>query len=294
MKNILLTLFIVMNLFSSCSNAGDKAPVLSLSEQQIGISSAHNARQLGGYRIGDKTIKSNLLLRSGNLAALNAEDSARLAEVYDLQRIYDFRSKDEATSAPDVIPGKADTLSLSVSFAVANESDKKQIEGVKDERQLIGYLLEYAEDPYLQALCSELYDNILFGASSQAMYRAFFADLVQMDPAQGAVLWHCTQGKDRAGCASALLLAALGAGRDLIMADFALSGAYYDPMVQRIETKTEAQKTVILTLLSVNTTIFEATLDKIDEQYGSLQNYLKECLGVTDDMMLTLQNRYLE
>jgi protein-tyrosine phosphatase len=139
-----------------------------------------------------------------------------------------------------------------------------------------------------------MYDVILFEESSQEVFRQFFADLVTLDPAKGAVLWHCTQGKDRAGCASAMLLAALGADRDLIVADFTLSKHYYDPHTAQIETTTEAQKAAINTLISANPAIFEATLDKVDEKYGSLTNYLTQCIGVTPDMMQLLRDRYLE
>jgi protein-tyrosine phosphatase len=118
--------------------------------------------------------------------------------------------------------------------------------------------------------------------------------LLTVNPDNGAVLWHCTQGKDRAGSASAMLLAALGADRELIMADFILSKDYYDPMASKIKTETDLQRAVVNTLISANPEIFEATLDKVDAQYGSLRNYLTECIGVTPEMMEMLRARYLE
>jgi protein-tyrosine phosphatase len=139
-----------------------------------------------------------------------------------------------------------------------------------------------------------MYDLIFFEESSQEVYREFFADLVKLNPQDGAVLWHCTQGKDRSGCASAMLLSALGAERSLIMADFILSKDYYNPIVAHIKTETEAQKMVINTLISANPDVFEATLNKVDAKYGSLRNYLTECIGVTPEMMNILRERYLE
>ena len=194
-------------------------------------------------------------------------------------------------SAPDVIPGKARYLSLALSFAGSeSESDTK----FENEQQMIGMLLQYADHPSVQAMCTSMYDVIFFEESSQEVYRQFFADLLTVKPEDGAVLWHCTQGKDRAGSASAMLLAALGADRELIMEDFILSKDYYDPMASKIKTETELQKTVINTLISANPAIFEATLDKVDAQYGSLRNYLAECIGVTPEMMDLLRDRYLE
>ena len=279
-----------MILAASCTTKTGTA-VVDLQSQQIGLSSVHNARQLGGYIIGDKQIKKDLLLRTARLSALSAEDSLLLAEKYKVQCIYDFRSAGEIQTAPDVIPGDARHLPLSISFSDnGGQADYK----VESDAQMIQMLLENAEHPKIQAMCEVMYDKIFFDESSQVVYRQFFADLLTLDPNDGAVLWHCTQGKDRAGCASAMLLAALGAERDLIVADFTLSKHYYDPHTAKIPTATEAQQKAISTLISANPTIFEATLDKVEARYGSLANYLTECIGVTPEMMEALRERFLK
>ena len=279
-----------MILAASCTTKNDTA-VVDLQNQLIGVSSAHNARQLGGYIIGDKQIKKDLLLRTARLSALSAEDSLLLAEKYKVQCIYDFRSAGEIQTAPDIIPGSSRHLPLSISFSDNNgQADYK----VESDAQMIQMLLENAEHPMIQTMCEVMYDKIFFEESSQEVYRRFFADLLTLDPNDGAVLWHCTQGKDRAGCASAMLLAALGADRDLIMADFTLSKHYYDPHTAKIPTATDAQQKAISTLISANPAIFEATLDKVEARYGSLERYLTECIGVTPEMMETLREKFLE
>ena len=290
MRSFIFSIFVLM-IVSCKSKVEYVEPVLE--RQQIGIISAHNARQLGGYVIGNMRVKQDLLLRSARLSGLSAEDSALLADKYKVQRIYDFRSEKEILAAPDVIPGDASHRSLSLAFSKEEKAGSFDVK-TGDEREIVKMLLMYAEHPAVQAMCTNMYDVILLEEASQEVYRQFFADLVTLDPAQGAVLWHCTQGKDRAGCASALLLAALGAERDLIVADFTLSKHYYDPHIAQIEATTEAQKMALTTLISANPTIFEATLDKVEARYGSLRGYLTECLGVTPEMMETLREKYLE
>lgn len=290
MCSFIFSIFVLM-IVSCKSKVEYMEPVLE--RQQIGIISAHNARQLGGYVIGNKRVKQDLLLRSARLSGLSAEDSALLADRYKVQRIYDFRSEKEILAAPDVIPGDASHRSLSLAFSKEEKAGSFDVK-TGDEREIVKMLLMYAEHPAVQAMCTNMYDVILLEEASQEVYRQFFADLVTLDPAQGAVLWHCTQGKDRAGCASALLLAALGAERDLIVADFTLSKHYYDPHIAQIEATTEAQKMALTTLISANPTIFEATLDKVEARYGSLRGYLTECIGVTPEMMETLREKYLE
>ena len=281
----------IMVMFVSCKTNVVEDQKIELKNQLIGLTNAHNARQLGGYQIGNQRIKDNLLLRTAKISELSVEDSTLLCDKYKVQCIYDFRGKEESLSAPDVIPGKARYLSLALSFS---EGESKFDTKFENEKQMIGLLLQYADHPSIQAMCTSMYDIIFFQESSQEVYRKFFADLLTIEPEEGAVLWHCTQGKDRAGCASAMLLAALGADRELIMADFILSKDYYDPIASQIKTETETQKTVINTLISANPEIFQATLDKVDARYGSFRNYLTECIGVTSEMMNVLCARYLE
>ena len=275
---------------ASCTTMNDKE-VMSLQNQQVGITSVHNARQLGGYRIEGKKIKKDLLLRTAGLFSLSEADSTLLADTFKVQCIYDFRSSEEARNAPDVIPGNARYVSLSISFG---DSASSSGFGNQSQEELIQLLLQYADNPMIQDMCEHMYDKIFLEEGSQEVYRRFFADLVNLDPKDGAVLWHCTQGKDRAGSASAMLLAALGAERELIMADYTLSKDYYDQHVSRIPVENDLQRNVINTLISANPTVFEKTLDKIDAQFGSLRNYLTECIGVTPEMMEILRERYLE
>lgn len=287
----ILSIIFIMVMFVSCKTNVIEEQEIVLKNQLIGITSAHNARQLGGYQIGNRKIKDNLLLRTAKISELSGQDSTLLCDKYKVQCVYDFRGQEESLSAPDVIPAGARYLSLALSFTGEGSESNPKFE---NEEQMIAMLLQYAEHPAVQAMCTGMYDVIFFEEASQKVYRQFFEDLLTVNPEEGAVLWHCTQGKDRAGCASAMLLAALGADRELIMADFMLSKEYYDQITAQIKTETDAQRMVINTLISANPEIFEASLDKVDAQYGSLKNYLTECIGVTPEMMEVLRERYLE
>jgi hypothetical protein len=43
---------------------------------------------------------------------------------------------------------------------------------------MIGMLLQYADHPSVQAMCTNMYDMVFFEESSQEVYRKFFADLL--------------------------------------------------------------------------------------------------------------------
>ena len=66
---------------------------LVMERQLLGLSSVNNARQLGGYRIGGKRVRPDVLLRSGALARLSAEDAALLRDRYRVCCVYDLRSE---------------------------------------------------------------------------------------------------------------------------------------------------------------------------------------------------------
>lgn len=262
--------------------------MISLKEQSIGLSSVHNCRELGNYRIGDKRIKPGLLIRSANLAALTDEDAALLCEKYRLRRIYDFRSDTEKSGSPDRVPEGVSYVPLAIEFVKGDMMD------VKDARQVVSLLMDNAEDKRIQSVCDLLYDNIFFEECAQQSFRVFFQDLINNHDGDGAVLWHCTQGKDRAGCASALLLLALGADRELIMKDFELTRQYYTPFLSILSAKSEAQKKVLETLLNANPAAFSSVLDKIEQRYGSLMDYMEKCLKINAQMREILRERYLE
>ena len=59
-----------------------------------------NARDLGGVRIGDRTVRPGRLLRTGHLHDATDADIARLSDSFHLKRIFDFRTMDEAAAQP--------------------------------------------------------------------------------------------------------------------------------------------------------------------------------------------------
>lgn len=114
-----------------------------------------------------------------------------------------------------------------------------------------------------------------------------------------AALWHCTQGKDRTGFATAVLLVALGADRKLIVDDFSLSNEAYKTLLDALTVKAKAagyddsKINILYALLGVSVPNFQLTLDTIEQRYGSLDNYLKEALGCDETLKKKLQDRFL-
>jgi protein-tyrosine phosphatase len=99
--------------------------------------------------------------------------------------------------------------------------------------------------------------------------------------------------------ASALLLAALGADRETIVADFDATNRVYEKDVKEYSQRvianggTEKELAVVKAFLGCNTENFIKALDAVEEQYGSLENYLKGPIGLSEADLETLRGRYL-
>ena len=158
-------------------------------------------------------------------------------------------------------------------------------------------LAEYAFNPKAQEMGRQLYPAIVMDPTSQQRYGAFLKGVLN---AEGGVLWHCSQGKDRCGWGAAFVLAALGARRETIVEDFDLSNVSYAAQVEALSQKViemgggEAELAFIRAMVGVSVENFERTLDLIDSQYGSLSAYLEKALGFSAQEQAALQSKYLK
>lgn len=256
-----------------------------------------NVRDLGGLPVGGRRVKPGLLLRTAHLHDATDADVRLLVEKYRLRVIFDFRTFSESQAMPDRgIPG-AEHVSLPT---LDVEAERASGEAVPAETwlDLPSHIVRLAFTPLFKQKARELYPSLVTSEISQLQYAAFLNKILETP--DGAVLWHCSQGKDRTGIGAAFILGALGADRETIVADFDRSNDSYRPLVERFCAKVAALKggeeemDVIRAFMGVSTRNFCRTLDLIDARWGSLKTYINDCLGLTDDDCRVLRERYLE
>lgn len=273
--------------------AGD-ARKYSFDTQKIGLDSIANARELGGYVLPDgRSVRHGLLLRGGMLSGASEADINRLQKDFHLVCNFDFRTKMEVMSAPDIpMPG------VSYMWLPAIDEQTESLAGNSLPQEAYSdlpvWLVKNSWNSFVQEAAHRLYLDMVFNEYTQLQYAAFFQTLV--NTRDGSIYWHCSQGKDRTGLASTFLLTALGADRELIMQDYRISNEYYKGDVERLfaQVKTEEEKKVILTFIGVNEEYYIEALDLIEKRYGSLMAYLEGPLCVTSDDMEVLRAKYLE
>lgn len=276
-------------------------PTSVFAQQFLPVKGIVNARDLGGYTMLDgRIVESRRLLRAAHLADATDEDIRNL-ERLPVTVVIDFRKEQEKVGKVDrEVPGARYT-SLPVdpsgnAMATATEEEKKKFSGQKkfDVKKVIVFA---AFNKKAQAVAREMYPTLLFDPDCQQQFARFFRLVLETD--HGAVLFHCTQGKDRTGIASALLLAALGADRETIVADFDATNRVYEKDVRKYSRRVkflggkEEEVGVVKAFLGCNTENFIKALDRIDQEFGSLQAYLKGPIGLTDADIQTLRERYL-
>ena len=267
-------------------------------KQSIDLPGIGNARELGGYSTGYGRIKPGLLLRTGAMNNMTPDTVNKLMNEYRLQYVIDFRMTGEQSAVPDPdIPG-ARNIHLSVieieDYPINDPELIEVYHKCSDRMQL--FEMSYQAG----MLGPDQYLFFLLGERGRKAYYDFFRILLENDPDKGAVLWHCTDGKDRTGCAAMLLLSALGASRETIIADYMLTNEYNASRIELIRQKTAAYQMPpdkLDALMFMSGAVVERymtnAIDVLTEKYGGVDGYLRDELNIGYAELKELRDKYL-
>lgn len=188
-----------------------------------------NFRDVGGMPLSrGGQVRTGVLYRSAAPAALTTE-GVDAFDASPLGTAIDLRTPAERASAPNRLPARIRTRELPLlEGAMAEMAERAMSAAAEDREAVITQALAHL--PTLGGLYTGM---LTHGAATFAEIARLVAD--GDDSSASAVLVHCTAGKDRTGVSIALLLDAVGADRDAIIADYALSssqlaGAWADGM----------------------------------------------------------------
>ena len=164
-----------------------------------------------------------------------------------------------------------------------------------DIRSLMKEFSQMKEDPY--KIVRNIYPMALLGDEAVKAYKQFFDIL--LDQEEGAILWHCSEGKDRTGLASLLILHALGVPPETIMEDYLATNIFARKKLRRVAHDFEHLHLLkkgdeaLLAFLTAEPGYLNAACEAAEEKYGSLDAYLEEGLGITPEKRARLAEKYL-
>ncbi|GHC95611.1 tyrosine-protein phosphatase [Novosphingobium pokkalii] len=259
--------------------------VVTVAERWLPLAQGSNFRDLGGYPAADgKTVRWGLIYRAGATPLLTPADVAQVRGL-GLATMVDLRSDEERRLAPTRLAGQvhqdAVPYSMMALFAGA-QGGKMPSNG--------GAL--YRQFPTLLAPQVRLVFDRL---KAQA----------------GPIEYNCSAGQDRTGFMTALILAALGTPRAVILRDYDLSTALRRPeweMPKIDAAKASDPVAKMFAGYQANPAMarpqplhdpdgrpfLASAMDEIDARYGSVEGYLEKVAGVTAADIAMLRKAYTE
>ena len=232
------------------------------------LASAFNLRDFGGYPTADgRMIRRGMLYRSGTMALLTPEDSAQLRSL-GIRAICDFRRPGERKSEP------TSWHDASVDYYCRDYSGATGVlvDMVRQERTTAAYM---------KAAMLAVYHEI---ATDHA--EAYAAMFRQMLEGHLPILINCSAGKDRTGAGAAMVLAALGVSRDVIVEDYLLTNSHADWTWRLAQGEShlsrlkQARADVLEPLLVADVAYLQALFNHFDTLHGGVDGYLRDVLGV--------------
>ena len=250
--------------------------------RKLSMDGSYNTRELGGYKTADgKSVKWGVLFRSDKLSDISLEDQKYLKNL-GIQRIVDFRSKAEKTEDPDKIPDGVAYIEMPIEVDGAMRTKIEAILKGEINRNVKDFLIEANEE---------------FIKNYSHIYSKFLKDLAKE---QKPTMIHCTAGKDRAGFAAAITLIAIGVSKEDAINDYMKTNEYtakrIDEMISKIELMSlyQTDGEFLRPLLGVEREYLEAAFKAAENEYGSIENYIRSGLNISEKEIQQLRSFLLE
>ncbi|WP_067703996.1 tyrosine-protein phosphatase [Nocardia jejuensis] len=223
--------------------------------RSLNLQGVVNARDAGGYRTADgHTVRTGLVYRTGELTKATDADLAELTR-RDVRSVHDLRTTmEQQLMGVDKVPAGATEF----------------------HDDVIGQAPPQVMASTLSA-GTDLYRAFITAPGANEAFSGVLRDIAT-NP--GAVLFHCTAGKDRTGWTSAVLLTILGVDRDTVTYDYLLSNYYRN-----------AQDGDALN--GVSAAALDSAFDQANQTYGSFDNYVRDGLKLSPADISALKAKLL-
>lgn len=254
---------------------------------KIYLTGADNARDLGGMRTVDGgVLRSGHLLRSNRLSRITKKDIQILEDQYHLHKIIDLRTPMEVEQEEDKEISGA--VYMNIPFFV---EAMVGISHEKGNRRKMGHMDDL---PKMEDLYVMIVENPFCRKQMQKALRQI------METKEGAVLWHCTEGKDRCGLLSAMTLFLLGVSEQDVMEDYLKTNK---SAAKRLDKMYEKWRSLGISkgrlermqgLFMAKEEYMQAALDSMKSEYGTVDTFIKNALEITDEEKEVFREQMLQ
>jgi protein-tyrosine phosphatase len=249
-----------------------------------------NFRDCGGYETTDGArVRWGRLYRSGVMARLSATAAAQV-QALGVRSVCDLRRTAERALHPNP--------SFGAGVRRFEWDSEQESSPIRDRA-----FADSNDVASVHAAMLKMYERLPFGL--QPRLAGVFAALDHAG--EGAIIVHCTAGKDRTGVAVALVLESLGVRRDAIVDDYTLTNTAVDLRAQLLGRDgtgaglaATAEPILALSpvaqeaMLAARPEYIQASLDAIEARHGSVRRYLLDELAIEPAVLDRLRQRLLD
>ena len=255
--------------------------------RHLTLQGVDNFRDYGDYPTTDgRRLRRGLLYRSAGHSRATDTDLEALAAL-DIAVVVDLRRAEERLREPSRRPAEF-AGSVIVNDDIHDEDS--WVRHMTTSELTVESFREYMIDYYRKAPGDRRHIDL---------FSRYFQALAETE---GPFLIHCAAGKDRTGILAALTHHIAGVHRDDIFADFLLTNNP-ERMAMRLPQVSEAIRQLsgktpdpeaVMVVMGVEADYLEAALTVLAEDFGGVDAYLENVLGVTPQAREALRARLLE
>ncbi|MFC4686655.1 tyrosine-protein phosphatase [Epilithonimonas pallida] len=281
--------YLIFLFFISCKTyTSSKTEFSTYSNQNhIGIKKVYNLRYLGGIKNSEgKILKDSLIYRSGNLHNLRKSSFDELTRMK-INKVIDLRTKQEIAKEPDQLPKN---MIYKVYSAFEDKNDE-----MRNAKQLAlkGKISENDADKRM----IKFYTDCV--SENPEIIKKIITEILNSDQ---PILYHCTAGKDRTGIITALILKVLKFDDAVIFEEYLQSNNLRSKIIQKRLNLADnfhfifpkLDMGVIEKTSWVEQNYLQLAFDEIDKQYGSIDNYIHQVLGISDEQREIYIQKFLQ
>ena len=238
--------------------------------KNIKIKGSKNIRDLGIINSEKVKIKENMLFRGSSLDKLTKNDVKIITDKYRINTIIDLRTKGELMKRPDVIMTDITTIHL----PIFNE----KVPGITHEGRKE---LDTKNNIDMKKMYREIMIHYLDKIGE------IIKTIINLDEKDYPVIYHCTEGKDRTGIITAIILMILGVEKDKIIEDYLYTNKVnrkkaiiaYLNLKYFYGDRKQAEKTKNVFLAKEE--YIEEVFDVIDDKWNGIDNFIKNGLKLS-------------